>query len=413
MRILLFAYEFAPVASAQSLRWHYLTRELVRSGFEVDVVTARLEGLAGVAPFGHPGLRVVRTFPGPVVGLSRRVAMARYADGFGGNFSGDDPLRRFHRAGRRLLDHVIAPDVRTEWFPFAWTAARRLLRSRRYDAVISSHEPGVDLLLGLRVKGRLGLPWVVDLADPLVAPYTPRWRRVLDEGLERRVCRRADAVLVTNPVLRARLCRRHRLAEDKVHLVCQGFDPRPADVPPERFRDLFQLVFTGTLYPFFREPGALLEAVRRLPDVHLAAAGDVGPFVEAFRRLAPRVTLLGKVSHEECLRLQRRAAVLVNVGNRQADQVPGKIYEYLGAGRPILHLSAGGRDPAAELLRRTGRGISVPAEPAAVEAALASLLEAFRSGGLRRSFDPQDERVREYSWPHLARHVGRILAAFR
>ncbi|MDP1166110.1 hypothetical protein, partial [Klebsiella pneumoniae] len=70
------------------------------------------------------------------------------------------------------------------------------------------------------------------------------------------------------------------------------------------------------------------------------------------------VEFAGKKSHFECLELQRKADVLVNIGNVQSYQIPGKIYEYLGAEKAILHIkTAEGFDPSVELLEETGSGI--------------------------------------------------------
>lgn len=414
MKVLLIAYEYPPVLAPQSLRWHYLGNELARLGVEVDVLTASLRDIWGFDDHPHPGVRVHRCFPGPFVGLSGRLAGALKPRS--GAASADDPsgpgriAERAYRGARSVLNHVVFPDVRTEWFPFAWRAAKRLHAARKYDLVISSHEPGVDLLLGLKAKRQWGIPWVADLGDPLLTPYTPRWRARLDRALEARVCREADAILVTNEVVAGLLSDRHGTSSDSFTVVRQGFDMAPDGTDQSQPDPIVEdgrlvLLFTGTFYRKFRDPTPLISALSEVPEVHLVVAGDVGPFGPAFDVLGDRATLLGKRPHSACLALQRRADALVNLGNTQSYQVPGKIYEYLGAGRPILHIAGSADDPAAALLEEIRRGISVPNEWEAIASALGRLHGLWRDGQLDEVFDLSMGPLEQFTWAAGARRL--------
>ena len=68
--------------------------------------------------------------------------------------------------------------------------------------------------------------------------------------------------------------------------------------------------------------------------------------------LGSRLVTPGAVPTTEGRRLQNEADVLVNLGNRMANQMPSKVYEYLGSGKPILHLAANREDPVLPLLAR-------------------------------------------------------------
>lgn len=428
MRILLFAYEFPPVLAAQSLRWYYLANELAELGVEVDVLTPSFRDLWGFNPVFAQGVRIHRCFPGPFIGLSGWLAARLQTGAVPTEQPAAAPLtpplsERLYRRARRLLDQILLPDVRTEWLPFAWRTACRLHAARRYDLIISSHEPGVDLLLGLRAQRRWRLPWIADLADPLVAPYTPRWRVPLDRALERRVCERADVLLVTNAPIASCLADRHGVPSEKLLLIRQGFDHRastPSPQPlPVRGRaevktltwpaDRFVLLYTGTFYPGFREPGPLIAALTQLDEVLAVFVGDMGPFGPALQALGPRVTLLGKRPHIECLVLQRRATLLVNVGNRQDDQVPGKVYEYLGAGRPILHIAGSPTDPVPGFLEAARHGLGVAADASAIAARIRELHTRWRDGTLDRAFDLSTQSMQDYSWAAGAARLHQVM----
>lgn len=412
MKVLLFAYEFPPVLSAQSLRWYYMANELVKEGVELDVVTPSFRDIWGFTPGFEDLLSIYRCFPGPFIGFSGWVGSYRSAGVGSGSGSLSIP-ERLYRALRRGLDQVLIPDLRTEWLPFAWREARRLNASRHYDLVISSHEPGVDLLLGLRAQNDWGIPWIVDLADPLVAPYTPRWRLRWDQALEGRVCHRADSILVTTEAVGTLLANRHGIPLDRFTLIRQGFDQfwrddGAAPAPPWP-KDHLVLLFTGTLYQGFREPAPLIDALVRLDGVFTLFVGDMGPFTEDLSRLGNRVLLLGKLPHAVCLAWQRRADVLVNLGNRQDDQVPGKIYEYLGACRPILHIASSVTDPVPALLGTLRRGRGVSADPQAIVNLIREYQVLWRNGTLDHSFDLSLDAVRDYSWTAQAARLHGLM----
>jgi glycosyltransferase involved in cell wall biosynthesis len=98
-----------------------------------------------------------------------------------------------------------------------------------------------------------------------------------------------------------------------------------------------------------------------------AAAASLGldQVVEFVPRL-PRAETLREMSEASCL-------LILQPGTTVA--VPGKLYEYLAVGRPILALTEEGE--TADLVRESGLGAVVPpSDESAIEAALLDLLSA-------------------------------------
>jgi glycosyltransferase involved in cell wall biosynthesis len=421
-KVLLLAYEFPPVVAAQSLRWFYLANALARNGIEIDVLAPRIWDKWQFSGALEPGVRVHRVFPGPFVGFSgwlARRARSNTDPGPEAANAGPGLIQSTYVGMRRVLDHLLFPDVRTEWLPFAYRRLCTLIREGAYSVVLSSHEPGVDLLLGWLVKKRYpGLYWVVDLADPFLTPYTPRWRRWLDQRFEKSVCARADRVLTTTEAATALLQERHGQSRGKFAVIPQGFALRPQEpssLPRSRVEALmprggFTLLYTGSLYPRFRNPANLIAALHQIPSIRLVVAGDAGGFQRGFEALGDRVRILGKIEHFACLALQREATVLVNIGNTQSYQVPGKYYEYLGSGRPILHLYKNADDPTAALIANQRRGVAVLDHPQSIATALSRLLYFWQHGELDGQFSLSLESVRAESWDSRAQALLGTLA---
>ncbi len=428
MRLLLIAYEFPPSPSPQSLRWTYLARELDALGHEVHVLTADLGGHTPGLPALPASVVVHRSFAGPLRGLlaARRKQRERSSERDGNRTATipAQPLRpprnwkqRISEAVQGAAAFVHFPDIRGEWRPWGRRALERLLDEVRPELVISSHEPATSLELGLLARRR-GLPWVADLGDPVLAGYTPRrWRRRA-RRLERDVCAHADLVTVTNPGAAALLRERHGDAA-RIEVITQGFDAGAGTRSPGADSGIhdaggfdagrLELLYTGSLYRF-RRVDALLEALRANPAVRLNLAAVTVPerILQAAAALPGQLRLLGFLPHAAILAMQRRADVLVNIANDDHTQVPGKIYEYLGAGRPILHLG-NGDDPTAALVEALQRGWVCRSRPDVLSDLLARLAAAHEAGGLDEGLCLDQHRVQEYSWQRIGRRLDALL----
>jgi hypothetical protein len=433
MKLLVIAYEFPPVLSGQSIRWFHLANAMAELGVDVHLLVPAFPDRHHFSGRLHEQVTVHRCWPGPFIGCAGRLseilesrANARHVaarDGSSGT-TGQPPSRpeSAYRIARAILDHLLFPDVRTEWFPIAIAALQRLMRLHNYDVIVSSHEPGVTLLLGLAAQRRYRTPWLVDMGDPVLGPRTPRWRQELDRGFERIVCTRADGIIVTCPEMIDLLLDRHgqrvglKDLRQKLAVVRQGFvhpdwlpdTPTLPRTKTEMSGDpVFTLLFTGTFYGKFRTPERVLEALTHLPcpRLRLVVAGNTGRLEPAGNAPNEHLRVLGMIDHMKCLELQRQATVLLNVGNDQSYQIPGKLFEYFGAQRPILHLASAETDPAAAMIRALRRGLVVRNDPNAIGDALTKLYDSWCSGDLDSGFDLSLDRVQEYSWPALARRV--------
>lgn len=442
MRLLLVAYDFPPVPSPQSLRWAYLARELALAGHDVHVLAPDINGYGAAGlPELPAGVRVHRVYPGPLAGLVVRRQRARPVAGLAPadatqageavamppeqlNWRGrlrrriEDPFRsglnwkgQLMEATKAVASLLLFPDVRSEWLPWARKALHRLLVDLRPDAVITSHEPANTIALGLLAR-QLGHRWVADLGDPVLAPYTPRrWRRRAF-AVERALCAQADLVTVTSERAASLLAERHGLDPRRCLLLTQGFDHRhvsPGDARTPFDPGRLELLYTGSFYAF-RRIGHLLDAVLSVPGARLNVASIRPPdaVLAAAAAHPGQVRLFGFVAHSRALDLQRQCDVLVNLSNDDPVQVPGKVYEYLGAGTPVLTVGAPG-DGCARLLLETGAGWCEPDDRDALARRITALAAEKRAGGIVRppagGRDPM-----QHSWAALAARLDQALA---
>jgi len=418
MKILLIAYAFPPLLEPQSIRWAYLTRELASLGHEIDVFTISMpDAYQDLLYLVSPRLRIFRIYPGIIEGTFFR------AKGWvlGPETAARDKkkpsrriLRSFYWMARSTSNWMLVPDLRTEWLPFAYRRLRNLINDNPYDIIISSHEPGVSHICGYFAKKWSGIRWIGDFGDPLVAPYTPVWRRPLDGKLEHFLLKKMDGIIVTNAGLKAHFLRKYPfLREEKIVTFPQGFDANPSSLKRERNR-AFTLSYFGAFYEDFRNPKNFAQALRGLApgQYKFVLAGRGESFLKYFEGLADRFEYRGLIPHREALALQRASDLLINFANRQDYQVPGKGYEYLGAMRPILQISDV-EDEFSQLIKRLNRGLVVPNREREIADSIKYLYDLWVADKMGAVFDLSLVKVQDYSWEILARKVDQFLERAR
>jgi glycosyltransferase involved in cell wall biosynthesis len=309
------------------------------------------------------------------------------------------------------------PDERGGWARAAWAPARRLLRDEGIELVLSTAPPVSAHALARRLARDAGLPWVADWRDLWAdnpGNPAPAWRRALERRVEARWLRDAAGVVAVTPAWQRRYAAQLG-ARCPVAWIPNGYDEADfADLPLARepADAALRLVHTGSFYGP-RDPAPLLEALDRLlatrppgaRALKLRLVGALGGRFEAalagFEARHPGVIERRPyVPHAEALAEMRAAdALLLVVGagdGRQAAVVagtlPGKLFEYLRADRPVLLLGDPAGDAAA-LLRQHGRGwIADETQPAAIAAALAALCDAPPAPASPKADVPRFER---------------------
>ena len=321
------------------------------------------------------------------------------------------------------LSYVLVPEALVlAWAPFALAKGIALHRRHRFDCVITTSPPESGHLVGYALQ-RLGAGWIADFRDGWVfESYRPAWptgwQDRLDRRLERTLARAADAVTCVAEPLADHF---RRLGAEAV-VIPNGWDPElaesdglafeaPSLLDPQRV----SLVHTGRLGVVSRDPSPLVEALgeiaRTSPELgsrlELVFAGT---FTERERGLLTtdvspaRIVIAGNLSRPESLALQRHAdgLLLVTAGTRR-HEVTGKVFEYLGAARPILALAAG--TEAGRVVDAARAGVVVRAGDAD---GARQALEAFARDEVP---PPPQQAASSFSYPAIAERMAEQVEA--
>jgi glycosyltransferase involved in cell wall biosynthesis len=305
---------------------------------------------------------------------------------------GVDRLR--YQAGA-IFRRALVPDKAVTWAPSAIPAAIRIVKREQIDAVLTTSPPNSINLIGAAVKQATGVKWIADLRDPLIADADNPVERLparMKENVQRLVARvvasRADAIVAAWEGIAEEI----RAFEPKagITVIPNGADYDDFEGLEYTPGDRFRITHTGSFFGK-RNPRPFLTALSE-SGLETVAARFVGDLTTRDREwaegleLGDRLELLPFVSRRRSLAYQRDSEALLmllpDAGERGAPVLPGKIFEYLAAERPIL-AAVPPAGAAANLIREAGAGVVVaPDDVDGIREALIGLEARWRAGRL-------------------------------
>jgi glycosyltransferase involved in cell wall biosynthesis len=275
--------------------------------------------------------------------------------------------------------------------------------ARRYDARLAFEVRDIWPLT-LQELGRLSD------RHPLIAVM----RRIEDYGY-----READAVISVLPAAREHMVARG-MDPAKFHYLPNGIDltPQPDSAPPPEVQnavrdDVFTVGFVGTL-GHANVLETLIDAAKRLDpaEAQVVVVGH-GPERDGLVARAagvPNVTFTGPIPKAR-VGAAIRLFDACYVGYRRSPLYrfgvsPNKLYEYMAAGRPVLFAADAANQPVRDA--DCGRTIA-PEDPAALAAAIRSLIAASPSDRARLGTNARAYVERHHDYARLAEELSGIL----
>jgi glycosyltransferase involved in cell wall biosynthesis len=258
-----------------------------------------------------------------------------------------------------FTDLFEIPDEESGWFLPAFFRGIRLIRDEKIDLIYSTGRPWTAHLIGTALKVFTRRPLVSDFRDPwLTNPfrleYSPLKNR-LEAFFEKTVIEKSDLVIANTDNLKYEFIRRFsRQPSSKFISILNGFDPDDYsfDIRTQKSHDgIFTITHTGFLYGK-RDPKIFLDAVKLLLDEkkidhHLlkillvgsvALPYDINEYIYS-NGLDKIIELYDHVVHKKSLQYLQQSDVLLLLQPGTKTQIPSKLFEYIGMGKPILAIS--------------------------------------------------------------------------
>ncbi len=326
---------------------------------------------------------------------------------------------------------VYFPD---QYFLWGWMAAFRaalLHLKNRYDIVYTTSHPQSGHMPGFLLKA-MGVKWVADYRDAGILShyflfsdlYTKGWIRLKIERLyQKLVLHACDHVITHSSIMKESFSKEFSVRSSKMTEISNGYDE--SDFARQRLpvtvaaasRGELHMLHMGIWYLTESEQRKVTERIERLA-VDLAAGG-VRLIVNALGHdlfsadSAARSTICfdyrfyPSVAHHEVIPHLLGADVYLMANTMSIDMsgfLPGKLWEYLRGGKPIVYF--GEKGEAWEIIQECATGIFVDFDDA-LPIDAARLIEACR----RAEENPR--RSEKHNWKSRAMDFDKIFSNIR
>lgn len=315
--------------------------------------------------------------------------------------------------------NFFVPDARVFWVKPSVRFLKKYLQENQIDTLITSGPPHSLHLVGLKLKKELNIRWIADFRDPWTTISYHNKLRMLQFvqkkhfRMEQEVLQTADEIIVTSRTLQQTY---QKMTKKPVSLITNGYDQ--ADIEKCPLDTSFSITHIGSMLSG-RNPVVLWEALKELvkeqpefkKQLKIRLVGIVGQNVIndlSEIGLMPFVQQLGYVSHEEAVRLQHSAQLLLLAEIDSADTkviIPGKFFEYLSAKRPILAIGPNEWE-INELIEQTSSGRCFHHQQQnEIKDYIWECFQAFQSGDLT----VQSKGIETFSRKELTRKLAEII----
>ncbi len=303
----------------------------------------------------------------------------------------------FQRVSAYIRANFFLPDARRGWKPYAVKKAAGLIAAGKIDAIITTGPPHSTHLIGQELKQRYGLPWLADFRDPWTEifnnQYLPFTKASIakDKAYEASVLRDCDVATVIGDGMKTVFPREYT---GKMQVITNGYDEEDfaEGLTPER--DKFRMRYVGNLFSNQNVP-ALWEAIAEMRmadagfsrDFELEVTGKADAAVSqgiGNAGISDCTVFKSFVPHREAIRRMQTASLLLSVIPDVANNkliITGKIFEYIGAGRPVVLVGPADCDAALIVSAAHAGTIHAYAEKERMKETLLREYNVWRSGG--------------------------------
>ncbi len=268
-----------------------------------------------------------------------------------------------------IRGNFFIPDARRFWVKPSIQFLSDLIEKEEIKTIITSGPPHSLHLIGMGLKERKGMKWIADFRDPWTSIGYHKELRLTSrsqkkhKALEQKVLNTADEIIVTSKTTKQEFC---AITKKPITVITNGFDT--AYDGGAALDTQFTISHIGSLLSE-RNPkllwSVLSELLNELPDLKKALQIQlIGVVSEVVIKavhehdLAGSLKVLPYLPHEEALKAQRSSQILLlaEINSEETKGIiPGKLFEYLAARRPILAIGPTGWE-GGELVREAGAG---------------------------------------------------------
>jgi glycosyltransferase involved in cell wall biosynthesis len=254
-----------------------------------------------------------------------------------------------HRLSIWIRMNLFIPDARIGWYFPAVKGGTNFISNEKIDAIVSVGPPHTAHLIGKKLSVKYKLPHIPVFIDPWVdIAYYQNFKRnsialKIDNRLEKSVLQNAESAVFVTETMKEDYQKKYQFLKDKSQVLYWGYSE-------EDFNDIVLrentgrnkvLVHAGNLFSY-QNPVKLWQQVKKEIEngnpLRLKFIGTVDEEIVksiSSAGLDPYTDYLGFLPYQKMLTEVCNADFLL-VCATEPRHVPGKLFEYLKAGKPII-----------------------------------------------------------------------------
>lgn len=315
--------------------------------------------------------------------------------------------------------NLFIPDARKFWIKPSVRRLSQLISEEQIKTVITTGPPHSVHLIGLRLRLKFDIKWIADFRDPWTSiGYHKKLKltkasQKKHKGFEQEVLNTADVIITTSKTTKQEF---GQLTNKPIEVITNGYDGQWA---APTLDEKFTISHIGSLLTD-RNPTVLWQVLQELcaenkdfkTSLKIQLIGVVGDGVKESlvqSALMEYVSDLGYVPHNKVLELQRKSQILLLLeidAKETRGIIPGKLFEYFNARRPILAI---GPNPweAGNMVSHQNAGVAFSTNDAnAIKSVLLNWFEAYQNGELKS----QAEAIDQYSRRELTKKLAKTIS---
>ena len=248
--------------------------------------------------------------------------------------------------------NLFIPDARKFWIKPSVKNLSNYLNENKVDVIVSNGPPHTTHMIGLALKKKFNIPWLADFRDPWTnidfydKLMLSKWADKKHHRLEDAVIKHADALVTVSPNWAKDF---KEQSKHDFNVIYNGFDEKDFSDKEVELDQKFSIVHIGSMNKD-RNPHNLWEVLGEICSEIEGFSKDleikmVGPTDIAIKNaliennLSENINKIDYVPHSEVVTYLLGAQLLllpINDTPNSLGVIPGKLFEYLAARRPII-----------------------------------------------------------------------------
>lgn len=357
-RVLIITYYWPPAGGPGVQRVVKFVKYLPQFGWHPTVLTVRSGEYQAIDESLERDItqdvRVIRTSTLEPFSMYKKFTGRSTDESIPAGFVGDSSKKSLtEKLARAVRMNLFLPDARIGWKPFAEKAAKQLIGSEKPDIILTSSPPQTVQLIGGSIKKILHVPWIADFRDPWTDIYyyeqseRSAWADYIDRRMEKNVLRQVDCISSVSREIVDLLQSKVKHTIDSMVLP-NGYDPEDFAQATSVDRNKFKISHIGKLsetQPIDSMVDAIVQAMEVNPDLRndlsIRFIGSLAAPQKSVMQtqLVDRIAFEDYKPHSEVVGDMQQAALLFLIipqTERNEGILTGKLFEYIGAKRPIL-----------------------------------------------------------------------------